>query len=199
MTDEAKESEMEHPTTDPPRRPWTRVWDRAAEWLTPVRAVVALVVLAGVLGIITVVNHLTAAASAPDVPTAAETLSRITVAPGSGLPEAHTQDCYPDVEPWSRCDQGRIPQQVVFAATPEAGRAACATRIAGSPPGWVCIPRLVNTDPNGGPGHYVEYDDNQARGVQRCVNTLRHDLNLRATCQVQPFVNDPITRRPPVG
>jgi hypothetical protein len=167
---------------------------RLQQILTPKRMVLTLVLLAGLLGIITVVgwftNPSTPASSGRVVPTVAEVQPRISITPP--MPSASQEsDCYPDAEGWD-C-HGRPQRRVIYDIDPARGAATCRIDLATPdlPRGSSCTPKPVNVDPHGGPGHYEVYDNNTERGRARCTEDLRHDMNLTAVCQVLPAARMP--------
>lgn len=157
--------------------------DHFARARTYRRAGLASLAIAVLLGVIAAILW-PAPPQAPTAPTEAEVLPRVSVTPGAGGVDGHPGACYPDVEPWERCT-GRGAHWVVFDRDPASGKAECIQLVKGTH-GEGCTVAATNLDPHGGPGRYVEYDDVAARGVEKCVNDLRHDLNLGAVCEVVP-------------
>lgn len=50
--------------------------------------------------------------------------------------------------------------------------------------GSACITQPVNEDPKALSANYVVFDNDAARGINRCVDILNHDAVSASTCQV---------------
>jgi len=101
---------------------------------------------------------------------------------GVPAPTGAGMGCYADVE---SCPIDRPAHIVLYDRDPARGDRACQAALSGIAQGSACAVRPVNFDAKGGPGIYVEYDDDYARGARRCVETLKHDLNPGAVCEVR--------------